>query len=429
MGENFLPDVPTLKPGMELKLPNEPQPDPGAIGRKLYDDLQPSVVQIVTNDGRGSGFFADKDGRVVTDAHVVLGSSEVYALTSDGTRYKARIEKLDDIKDLAVLKLDGFTPGSAKPIEFANKTPEADQPLYALGHPVGLRPMYVSPGAFQVETTTRQEVDTEAEKDDKEKLEKKMASLTPKEREDVEADLARKLLKGRVHLEPGNSGGPVVDEQGKLVGVSDMVDGKDHSKSYYNPTADVQNMLNSKSKFDFTYAYEPSRFARSYELAWQQNPGSAVMETGLFGGMGYVGYRMGARSPRFFGVAAGLYGLGHMIEDGSNFLHSTDQRDQMKLGAETISDAAMAVGGTAMLFARYRTAGMVALGLGIAGNLASSFIPNHLVLKDMKRADGDPRGPYSPDAVLSGGLSYRSGHNDLGVKTHPFLRQQIDLEL
>src|SRR5262249_13099205 len=104
----------------------------------------PGVVQIKTDSSSASGFFADEAGHVITNAHVVQGKTEVSVVTTDGDSYRARIEKLDDINDLAVLKLEGLKPNSFKHLQLGSSDAlKVDQSVYALGHPQGVRPTFI----------------------------------------------------------------------------------------------------------------------------------------------------------------------------------------------------------------------------------------------------------------------------------------------
>lgn len=55
--------------------------------------------------GQGSGFIVNGEGYVLTNAHVVEGSTRVYVLLTDGRRFRAEIQGSDDIVDVAVLKI------------------------------------------------------------------------------------------------------------------------------------------------------------------------------------------------------------------------------------------------------------------------------------------------------------------------------------
>src|SRR5262249_23510354 len=112
-----------------------------------YDEVSAATARIETEKSFGSGFFADNNGHVVTAAHVVLNSHEVSVQGIDGYKYRARIEKLDDIHDLAVLKVDEKVDPKQAYVQFGpSASIKENDAVYALGHPWGLPDLYISPG-------------------------------------------------------------------------------------------------------------------------------------------------------------------------------------------------------------------------------------------------------------------------------------------
>src|SRR3990170_1696009 len=75
----------------------------------LYDKVRPSVVKITTGNegsfggGVGSGVVVDKEGRILTNYHVVQGASSIDVIFADGTSVEARVLGTDPGNDLAVL--------------------------------------------------------------------------------------------------------------------------------------------------------------------------------------------------------------------------------------------------------------------------------------------------------------------------------------
>ncbi|MBX9685637.1 MAG: trypsin-like peptidase domain-containing protein, partial [Candidatus Obscuribacterales bacterium] len=252
-------EIPVLKLGMDIADPNEPQPQIDDLTRKLYEDCLPKTVQITTDKGLGSGFFMDKDGRIGTAAHVILGSREQFAVASDGTRWKLQIEKIDDVNDAAILKAVAFKSGS-RPVAEIGKSSDLkpDQPIFPIGHPGGLRPAYISPGYFR-KSTTEQELFESQDPQAKDAIKDALTNLTPRELPDVQAALSRDLLHGAVHIRPGDSGGPMFDANGRVLGINDMItlpkDGSNiPSDGFFVPAEKIKALYDSQdSKFDFTY--------------------------------------------------------------------------------------------------------------------------------------------------------------------------------
>lgn len=169
---------------------------------KIYEKSKDAIVKIlVPKDDTtvsGTGFFIDKDGTVATDYHVVESAKSIQLKTSDGRVFDARIDKHRSTADLAVLKISN--PGA--PIDFSAlplaKTADSLQPgdkVYALGHPNGWDKLYLSNGRV----------------DDL----KSGATLG--------FNPQRLSVDAYVHIEPGNSGGPLLNTKGEVVGLARTV--------------------------------------------------------------------------------------------------------------------------------------------------------------------------------------------------------------
>ena len=145
----------------------------------------PAVVVLETSSGRGSAFFVDRD-RLLTNYHVIVGQSYVKLRLSDNTLLDASIQATSPDYDLAVLRLMQAGP---------------DRPFLALGTIQEVRPgqevlaIGTPHGVFQ-NTVTRGIVSSLRQLD-------KVVVL--------QTDTA---------LNPGNSGGPLIDHAGRVVGIN-----------------------------------------------------------------------------------------------------------------------------------------------------------------------------------------------------------------
>ncbi|MDF2749507.1 MAG: serine protease, partial [Gaiellaceae bacterium] len=100
---------------------------------ELVEELQPSVVSIVLDDGEGSGVIVDAD-TIVTNAHVVGDAREVQVVLASGRRVAAAVDAVDLRTDLAVLSLPGEDlPGAT----FADELPRVGELAIAIGNPLG----------------------------------------------------------------------------------------------------------------------------------------------------------------------------------------------------------------------------------------------------------------------------------------------------
>jgi serine protease Do len=153
----------------------------------LAEQLRASTVAVrLGRGGAGSGVIWASDGAIVTNAHVASRPVAEVVL-SDGRSFRARVERRDARRDLALLRIDAAGLPAA-----ATRDPRdvrVGEVLVAVGHPLGI------PNALTMGIAH--------------------AAVTPASRF-VQADLM---------LAPGNSGGPLADVQGRVVGINSMVVG------------------------------------------------------------------------------------------------------------------------------------------------------------------------------------------------------------
>lgn len=158
--------------------------------RGLAAEVQQRVVQVRTGrEGGGAGTIWRSDGLVLTSAHVLRRGPLEVALY-DGRVFRAQVVARDDARDLAALALDGAAGLPAiEPADPARIVP--GQWVMAVGHPWGVRHA-VSGGVVIGREHDARGMDW------------------------VLVD---------VQLRPGNSGGPLVDSTGRLVGVNTLMTG------------------------------------------------------------------------------------------------------------------------------------------------------------------------------------------------------------
>jgi putative serine protease PepD len=148
-----------------------------------------------SQSAEGTGFVYDTAGHIVTNEHVVDGSTSIAVKLSDGSSYKASVVGSDTSSDLAVLKIDA--PGSKlAALELADSSNVAiGDGVVAIGNPFGLDGTVTS-GIVSA-------VDREIAAPDE----------TPIEGA-IQTDAA---------INHGNSGGPLLDLQGKVIGVTSQI--------------------------------------------------------------------------------------------------------------------------------------------------------------------------------------------------------------
>lgn len=234
--------IPLLKTDDALRQPAEALGEADAVASRLYTDVYPAMVEIVTERGTGSGFFVDKDGHIATASHVVLDAKQIYAVTNDGKRMPAHIEKLSDTADLAELTIDSSFDSKHQPylqISEDSQALQSHERVYAFGYPRGYRPAYLSEGVYKSDVRVYDLVN-------KDQVAKCYAKATQAEKKQWLAALSRNLSQVRVHLEPGNSGGPLVNAEGKVVGVAEFTDPKDHSHSFFTKSQELALLLQKR---------------------------------------------------------------------------------------------------------------------------------------------------------------------------------------
>ncbi len=135
--------------------------------------------------GAGSGIVWAADGRIVTNAHVVRGD-RARVTWEDGRSLRATVVRRDDARDLALLRVEPLPPARAvAPVRSAG-TLRVGELAVAVGNPLG----YV--GAFTTGLVQR---------------------------------CNARWVTSSVRLAPGNSGGPLADSAGRVVGINSMVAG------------------------------------------------------------------------------------------------------------------------------------------------------------------------------------------------------------
>ncbi len=149
----------------------------------LAERLRKSVVRIGgVNPGSGSGVIWSADGLIVTNAHVVT-AEQLRAELADGRRLEAQLIARDSRRDLALLKVNASGLAALEPCDLSSL--RAGEALLALGYPLGGDAVTVG-----------------------------ILHAAPRDAHWLTAD---------IRVAPGNSGGPLCDAHGRLVGINTMV--------------------------------------------------------------------------------------------------------------------------------------------------------------------------------------------------------------
>lgn len=158
--------------------------------KKLQD---PRSKKILDREGFGSGFVISTEGLIVTNNHVIEKAISIQVGFADGIESKASLVGTDPSSDIAILKV---FDGDLKPLTFANSDLlEPGQIAIAIGNPMGL----------QHTVTTG------------------VVSATGRTLRATNGRLIDDIIQTDAALNPGNSGGPLVNSEGKVIGVNTAV--------------------------------------------------------------------------------------------------------------------------------------------------------------------------------------------------------------
>ncbi|MER3458392.1 MAG: serine protease [Chloroflexota bacterium] len=165
---------------------------------EIYRQAAPGVVEISTFGGvagAGSGFVLDKEGHVVTAAHVVNGADTVTVRLASGRETQARALGVDDSSDIALLRVN-VPRAELHPLPLGDSEAVAvGDPVVAIGNPLGFQST-VSTGVISA-------------------LGRALRSQTGR--------LIENIIQTDVPLNPGNSGGPLVDSRGRVIGINTAI--------------------------------------------------------------------------------------------------------------------------------------------------------------------------------------------------------------
>jgi len=166
--------------------------DPSDIFKRYFGSPQQRNFRT---EGSGTGFVVDKNGYIITNQHVVENADRIKVkLADDETEYRARVIGVDDLTDLAVLKIDTKRP--LVPVQIGNsESVQVGDWVIAIGSPFGLQAT-VTAGIISAQRTSR----------------------------DLPgAKQFQNFLQTDAAINPGNSGGPLLNVRGEVIGVNTMI--------------------------------------------------------------------------------------------------------------------------------------------------------------------------------------------------------------
>ncbi|GAB3556999.1 S1C family serine protease [Spelaeicoccus albus] len=199
--------------------PGKASENPSPNWQQVAKTVSPSVVaiKVIVGDGGelGSGIILSKDGKILTNNHVVAdaadSSNTMTVTTSDGKTYKASVLGTDPDTDLAVIKLDD-APSTLKPATLGKSGKlNVGQPVMALGNPLGLAGT-VTTGI--VSALNRPVVTAKHEGGENGQ------SQSP---DQPQGTVVTNAIQTDAAINPGNSGGALVNAGGQVVGINSSI--------------------------------------------------------------------------------------------------------------------------------------------------------------------------------------------------------------
>jgi S1-C subfamily serine protease len=189
----------------------------------LFERVSPAVVSIQAtkiNKAKpqrrfetivGSGVIIDKDGQVLTNAHVVDGAASLSVTLDSGTKATAKVMGLDPVLDLALLRVESSGPLPTAKLGDSSGIKVGDE-VVAIGNPIGLD-----------QTMTRGIVSG---------LNRTLPGISDEP-----------MIQTDAPINPGNSGGPLVDRCGHVIGLNTLISEDAQSIGFAVPINAAKSVL------------------------------------------------------------------------------------------------------------------------------------------------------------------------------------------
>ena len=197
--------------------------------QEIYRRVNPSTVTVVTELPRGAsvgtGVILTEDGYIITNAHVIAGGTSCYVALADGSIFDAALVGYDAEQDLAVIKAqdtDGRAAQGLPAAEFGDSDAlSVGDPVYAIGNPLGV----------ELRGTLTDGI------------------VSAINRDVYVGGVTMTLIQTNAALNNGNSGGPLINVYGQVVGINTMKMGSSSTTSveglgFAIPIASTAYMIN-----------------------------------------------------------------------------------------------------------------------------------------------------------------------------------------
>jgi putative serine protease PepD len=177
--------------------------------KEVYEAVNPGVVNVTSTVyvqdfynaypqklGAGSGSILDKEGRILTNFHVVQEAEKLEVMLSNKKSYQAQVLGADPDNDLAVIKITA-PAAELTPVQLGNSDELfVGQKVLAIGNPFGL------------DRTLTTGV---------------ISGLARPLKSEITSRLIEGVIQTDAAINPGNSGGPLLDSRGRMIGINTMI--------------------------------------------------------------------------------------------------------------------------------------------------------------------------------------------------------------
>ncbi len=219
--------IPPWPVGQEASLEVSREPGEPLTAQEVYRRLNPSVVTVNCQAGDGlysvgTGVIFSEDGYIITNYHVIRGGKSCFVTLDTGAVLDVLYVAGDEESDLAVLKISDEVLDLREPLPVA---PFGDSELLVVGDPV-----YAIGSPRRLQGTLTNGIISAINRD----IEVEGRTMT--------------LLQTNAALNSGNSGGPLINEQGRVIGinVAKFMSGRDSVEGlgFAIPTAQLERIIN-----------------------------------------------------------------------------------------------------------------------------------------------------------------------------------------
>lgn len=158
----------------------------------------------------GAGVLVSKEGHIVTNYHVIQGAGFVQVHLNDGRTLPAKFVGADELSDIAILKIEGE---GLQPVEWGNSDAvRVGQMVFAVGNPLGLQ-----------ETVTQGIVSAKGRR--------------------AMSEAANEYFQTDAPINQGNSGGPLIDVQGRVIGINNRIPNQTQGIAFAIPSNTVRRVF------------------------------------------------------------------------------------------------------------------------------------------------------------------------------------------